>query len=67
MVIEYKKYFKEIKLNYITQVSIEPPLFVIFSNHPDLITESYKRYIENQIREESDYLGVPILISYRKK
>ena len=58
---------KEIKLNYITQVSIEPPLFVIFSNHPDLITESYKRYIENQIREESDYLGVPILISYRKK
>ena len=58
---------KEIKLNYITQVSIEPPLFVIFSNHPDLITESYKRYIENKIREESDFFGVPILVSYRKK
>ena len=58
---------KEIKLNYITQISSAPPLIAIFSNHPDLISESYKRYIENQIREAFDFNGVPIRISFRKK
>ena len=58
---------KEIKLKYITQVSIQPPLFVIFTNHPDLIPESYKRYVENKVREECDFFGVPILFSYRKR
>ena len=58
---------KEIKLKYITQVSTQPPLFVIFTNHPDLIPESYKRYVENKVREECDFFGVPILFSYRKK
>ena len=58
---------KEIKLNYITQVSSSPPLIAIFSNHPDLIGESYKRYVENQLREAFDLYGVPIRISFRKK
>ena len=58
---------KEIKLNYIAQVSTSPPLLAIFSNHPDLISESYKRYIENQIRVAFDFHGVPIRISFRKK
>ena len=58
---------KEIKLNYITQISRAPPLIAIFSNHPDLISESYKRYIENQIRGAFDFYGVPIRISFRKK
>ena len=58
---------KEIKLNYITQVSSAPPLIAIFSNHPDLIGESYKRYVENQLRESFDLHGVPVRISFRKK
>ena len=57
---------KEIKLKYIVQVSTSPPLFAIFSNHPNLIGISYKRYIENQIREFFDFEGVPIRISFRK-
>ena len=57
---------KDIKLKYITQVSTEPPLFAIFSNFPDLIGESYKRYVENQLRNFIDFKGVPIRISFRK-
>jgi len=57
---------KDIKLKYITQVSTEPPLFAIFSNFPDLIGESYKRYVENQLRDFIDFKGVPIRISFRK-
>jgi GTP-binding protein len=57
---------KEIKLKYIVQVSSSPPLFAIFSNHPNLIGESYRRYVENQIRKAIDLEGVPIRISFRK-
>lgn len=58
---------KEIKLNYCSQVAIEPPVIVIFSNYPDLIKTSYKRYIENRFRETFGFEGVPIRIAFRKK
>ncbi len=58
---------KVINLNYMTQVSAAPHLFVIYTNYPKLITASYKRFIENQLREEFDLLGIPIRISFRKK
>lgn len=58
---------KEIKLNYCTQVAIEPPVIVIFTNHPDLIKTAYKRYIENRFRELFGFEGVPIRMSFRKK
>jgi len=58
---------KEIKLNYATHISVNPSLIAIFSNHPHLITESYRRYVENQIRNEFDLFGVPVFISFRKK
>ena len=49
------------------RVSAAPHLFVIYTNYPKLITASYKRFIENQLREEFDLLGIPIRISFRKK
>ena len=58
---------KVINLNYMTQVSTGPHLFVIYTNYPKLVTTSYKRFIENQLREEFDLSGVPIRISFRKK
>ncbi len=58
---------KEIKLNYITQVSQSPPLIAIFSNHPELIPKSYKRYLDNSLRKEFDFKGIPLRISFRKK
>ena len=58
---------KEIKLNYCSQVAVEPPVIVIFTNYPDLIKTAYKRYIENRFREQFGFEGVPIRIAFRKK
>ena len=58
---------KEVKINYITQLHHSPPRFAFFTNHPDYISVTYKRYLENKIREEFDFQGVPIKISIRKK
>ena len=58
---------KVINLNYMIQVSTGPHLFVIYTNYPKLVPIGYKRFIENQLREEFDLLGIPIRISFRKK
>jgi GTP-binding protein len=58
---------KEIKINYVAQVNAEPPVFAFYSNHPDLITESYKRFLENKLRDKYGFIGVPITMSFRKK
>ena len=58
---------KAISLKYMTQVSSAPHLFVIFTNYPKLIPPSYKRFIENQLRENFVLEGVPIRISFRNK
>jgi GTP-binding protein len=58
---------KEIKINYVAQVNAEPPVFAFYSNHPDLITEAYKRFLENKLRKQYGYIGVPITLSFRKK
>ncbi|HEM49174.1 MAG TPA: ribosome biogenesis GTPase Der, partial [Caldithrix sp.] len=56
---------KEIKINYVTQVKSNPPVFVFYSNHPKLIGESYQRFIENKLRAKYKFTGVPVLISFR--
>jgi len=58
---------KEIKMKYISQVHKNPPVIAIFSNQPDLIPESYKRYIMNQLRNNFNFSGATLKISYRKK
>ena len=58
---------KVINLNCMIQVSTGPHLFVIYTNYPKLVPTGYKRFIENQLREEFDLLGIPIRISFRKK
>lgn len=58
---------KVINLKYMTQVNTAPHLFVIFTNYPKLVPMSYKRFIENQLRESFDLMGVPIRISFRRK
>ena len=51
---------KKLKIFYITQILIKPPTFVIFVNDIFLMHFSYKRYIENQIRKEFNFLGTPL-------
>jgi len=58
---------KEIKINYVSQVKSKPPLFVFYSNFPDLIAEHYKRNIENRLRNKYGFKGVPLSLSFRKK
>ncbi|MDH4100472.1 MAG: ribosome biogenesis GTPase Der, partial [Nitrospirota bacterium] len=58
---------KPVKINYITQVGTEPPAFSLFCNHPDGIHFSYKRYLENQLREAFGFEGTPIKMFFRRK
>ncbi len=58
---------KEIKINYITQVRSKPPVFAFFCNEPKMIDDSYRRYLENKIREHFVFGGVPILLSFKQK
>lgn len=50
---------------YITQVSTQPPTFVIFTSYPELIKEPYKRYLINSLREEFSFQGAPIMLFFR--
>ena len=58
---------KYIKIKYCTQLPTNSPVFVFFANLPQYIKEPYKRYIENQLRDNFDLSGVPIQIYFRKK
>ncbi len=55
-----------IKIKYANQVAIKPPTFVLFANDPDFLHFSYKRFIENKIREAFGFEGTPIKIICRK-
>jgi len=58
---------KEIKIKYISQVKEKPPVFAFFCNDPRLIDDSYKRYLENKIRAQFGFTGVPLILSFKKK
>lgn len=58
---------KYIKINYVTQLPVHTPAFVFFCNLPQYIKEPYKRYIENKIRENFNFSGVPLQLFFRKK
>lgn len=57
---------KFVKIKYATQVE-GAPIFLLFCNLPQYVSESYKRFIENKIREQYDFTGVPISIVLKKK
>lgn len=58
---------RDLRINYVTQVRTAPPIFAFFSNHPELIPENYKRFMERQLRQLYDFEGVPISFLFRKK
>jgi GTP-binding protein len=58
---------RDLRINYVTQVKTEPPLFAFFLNFPELLPDSYKRFIERQLRQIHDFEGVPISFVFRKK
>ncbi|NMA91375.1 MAG: ribosome biogenesis GTPase Der [Amphibacillus sp.] len=58
---------RRLKVLYATQVAVKPPTFVIFVNDPELMHFSYKRFLENRIREAFGFEGTPIKILARKR
>jgi GTPase len=58
---------KHIKIKYITQLKTASPSFVFFCNLPQYIKEPYERFVENKLRENFDFTGVPLQIYFRQK
>lgn len=58
---------KVIRIKYVTQLPTAFPAFAFFCNLPQYVIDSYKRYLENKIRENWNFSGVPMEIYFRKK
>jgi GTPase len=58
---------KYVKIKFITQLPGRTPRFAFFCNLPQYVSETYKRYLENKLRESFDFHGVPISVYMRKK
>ena len=58
---------KYVKIKYITQLPTPQPQFAFFCNLPQYVKDSYKRFLENKLREHFDLNGVPVSIYMRKK
>ena len=58
---------KYIRIKYVTQLPNPTPVFAFFVNLPQYIKDTYRRFLENKIRERWDFSGVPIQIYFRQK
>ncbi|NMB13291.1 MAG: ribosome biogenesis GTPase Der [Firmicutes bacterium] len=58
---------KSLKIFYINQLSVKPPVFALFMNAPELFHFSYRRYLENRLREAFGFHGTPIWFKLRKR
>lgn len=58
---------KYIKIKYVTQLPTHSPSFAFFCNLPQYVREDYKRFLENKLRENFNFTGVPLRIFLRKK
>ncbi|SDK71267.1 GTP-binding protein [Catalinimonas alkaloidigena] len=58
---------KYIRIKYMTQLPTKTPSFAFFCNLPQYVKEPYQRFLENKIRQNFDFTGVPINIFFRKK
>lgn len=58
---------KFVKIKYVTQLPTYYPAFAFFCNNPKHIKENYRNYLENKLRQNFNFTGVPIGIYFRKK
>ncbi len=58
---------KYVKIKFITQLPMPYPTFAFFANLPQYVKDPYKRFLENKLRENFDFTGVPVKIYLRKK
>ncbi len=58
---------KHVKVKFITQLPTHAPTFAFYCNLPQYVSEAYIRFLENRLRDNFDFCGVPILVFMRKK
>lgn len=58
---------RQLKIQYVSQVKSNPPVFKFFMNHPEDLPPNYRRFIEGKIREKFGFKGVPITMIFRQK
>lgn len=58
---------REVKITYCTQVKTAPPVFAFYCNHPASVKASYRQYLENRLRAQFGFAGVPLALSFRRK
>ena len=58
---------RQLKIYYVTQPEINPPLFIFFTNDAELVHFGYERYLENQLRQEFAYSGTAIRLVFRTR
>jgi GTP-binding protein len=58
---------KYIKIKYVTQLPTPVPSFAFYANTPQALKEAYRRFLENKLREQYNFTGVPIRIYFRQK
>lgn len=58
---------KYVKIKYCMQLPTPQPQFVFFCNLPQYVKEPYRRFLENKLRKEFDFTGVPVTVYFRKK
>jgi GTP-binding protein len=58
---------KYVRIKYVTQLKANAVVFAFFCNLPQYVKESYKRFLENKLRQEYNFQGVPIKLFFRKK
>ncbi len=58
---------RRLKVYYVSQPGVDPPTFVFHVNDPDLVHFSYKRYLENRLRETYEFIGTPLRLIFRRR
>ncbi len=56
-----------LRIKYVMQLKTGAPQFVFFCNRPTEVKDSYKRFLENQLRKHFDFTGVPVQMFFREK
>lgn len=58
---------RDLRINFIQQPQAAPPVFLCYTNHPDLMPDNYTRFLERVIRREYSFEGVPITLVFKQK
>ncbi len=61
-----KKLGRRVRIKYMTQTKTRPPTFKLFTNDPDSVTDAYRKYLMNSLRDDFDMPGVPIRFHFMK-